>query len=321
MAWLTSDLLADVRRSGMFPDSAPGGVSDADILAQADKELQSRLLPLVLAVREEFYVQQTLQPIVGGQQFYRIPGRSIGNKLRDVLLQMSNNTLTSLPRIAPEEVAELAYQPGQYPWGYYLESDSVMLMPAPQSTNGAQLLMKYLLRPNRLVIHNDNQSPHVETVTDIGSGLRRIDYTGNHNFSGARLDIVSVNPPFRTVMIGVVPVASAAGHIDVNVSDLPSDFNTANFGGGAPQGATISLAETSPVVQLPPELFNLLCQRTLCRLLQAVGDLESLQSAEAQAAAMERGALTLITNRTEGEPKKVMGRLLQYPRRRLGRFF
>ena len=321
MAWLTSDLLADVRRSGMFPDSAPGGVSDADILAQADKELQSRLLPLVLAVREEFYVQQTLQPIVGGQQFYRIPGRSIGNKLRDVLLQMSNNTLTSLPRIAPEQVAELAYQPGQYPWGYYLESDSVMLMPAPQSTNGAQLLMKYLIRPNRLVTHNDNQTPHVETVTDLGGGITRINYTGNHDFGYVRLDIVSVKPPFRTVMIGIEPVDADAGRIDVNAADLPSDFNTANFGGGAGQGAVVSLAETSSVVQLPPELFNLLCQRTLCRLLQAVGDLESLQSAEAQAAAMERGALTLITNRTEGEPKKVMGRLLQYPRRRLGRFF
>jgi hypothetical protein len=324
MAWLTSDLLADVRRSGMFPDSAPGGVSDADILAQADKELQSRLLPLVLAVREEFYVQQTLQPIVGGQQFYRIPGRSIGNKLRDVLLQMSNNTLTSLPRIAPEQVAELAYQPGQYPWGYYLESDSVMLMPSPQSTNGAQLLMKYLLRPGSLVTHNDNHTPHVVAVSTLNSTTTRITHTGSATFNTDAqlpLDIVSIKPPFRTVMISVTPTAYATGQIDVPTASLPSDFTTANFGGGAGFGAIISLAETTPVVQLPPELFNLLCQRTLCRLLQAVGDLESLQSAEAQAAAMERGALTLITNRTEGEPKKVMGRLLQYPRRRLGRFF
>ena len=44
MAWLSTDLLADVRRSGMLPDSAPSGVSDSDLFAHADKELQARLL-------------------------------------------------------------------------------------------------------------------------------------------------------------------------------------------------------------------------------------------------------------------------------------
>lgn len=89
---LTSDLLTDVRRSGMLPDSAPSGVSDADILAAASKEMWSRLVPLVLSVREEFYVQQSTQALVANQQLYRIPPRAIGTKLRDVYLVQSNGS-------------------------------------------------------------------------------------------------------------------------------------------------------------------------------------------------------------------------------------
>lgn len=321
MPWLSSDLLSDVRRSGMLPDSAPSGVSDADILAHANKELQSRMLPLVNSVREEFYVQSQVVPLVANQQFYRIPGRSIGNRLRDVQLQLSDGSLQNLTRIAPEAVPEMSsVTPAVTPFGYYLESDSVMVVPTPSAAS-ASLVMKYLLRPGWLITHNDSQSPHVTTVTDLGGGLKRIAYTGNHNFGTNRLDIVSLKPPFRTVMIGVVPVAASMGQIDVNASDLPSDFTTANFGGGANVGAVVSLAENTPVIQLPPELQMVLNQRVLCRVLQSIGDLEALSAAEANAAQMERDAVGLIANRTEGEPKKVVGRLLSQPRRRLGYWF
>lgn len=324
MAWMTSDLLADVRRSGMLPDSAPSGVSDADILAHANKELQSRLLPLVNSVREEFYVQTVTQPLVAGQQFYRIPGRSIGNRLRDVLIQQSDGTLTNLVRLTPEAYAELQTTvPGPYPWAFYLESDSVMLVPTPSTGPTASLLFKYLIRPNFLVAHNDNKTPHVIGVTKF-STTTVITHTGSGSFNSAAsgsLDIVSVKPPFRTVMISTTPTNHATGSIEVPNSALPSDFTTDNFGGGAGKGAVISAAETSSVVQLPPELHNLLYQRTLCRVLQSIGDLEALQAAEANAAQMERDAVGLIANRTEGEPKKVVSRLLFQPRRRYGRWY
>jgi hypothetical protein len=325
MAWLTSDLLADVRRSGMLPDSTPSGVADADILAHANKELQSRLLPLVNSVREEFYVQTVTQSLVAGQQFYRIPGRSIGNRLRDVLIQQSDGTQTNLVRLAPEAYAELQTTvPGPYPWAFYLESDSVMLVPTPSTSGSASLLFKYLIRPNFLVVHNDNQTPHVIAVTNNGNGTTTITHNGSAGFNSTAagsLDIVSVKPPFRTVMISTTPTAHATGTITVATSALPSDFTTANFGGGANVGAVISAAETSSVVQLPPEMHNVLYQRTLCRVLQSIGDLESLQAAEANAQQMERDAVGLVANRTEGEPKKVVSRLLFQPRRRYGRWY
>jgi hypothetical protein len=198
-----------------------------------------------------------------------------------------------------------------------------MVVPTPSAAS-ASLVMKYLIRPNWLVTHNDNHTPHVIAVTNNGNGTTTITHTGSGGFNtiaAGSLDIVSIKPPFRTVMISTTPTAHATGTITVATSALPSDFTTANFGGGANKGAVVSAAETSSVVQVPPELQMVLNQRVLCRVLQSIGDLEALSAAEANAAQMERDAVGLIANRTEGEPKKVVGRLLSQPRRRLGYWF
>jgi hypothetical protein len=320
MAWLADDLLSDVRRSGMLPDSSPSGVADADILAHANKELQSRLLPLVMSVREEFYVQIAQQSLVANQQGYRIPARGIGNKLRDVLLLLNDNTIRNLVRLAPEQYAEIITTTGPYPWAFYLESDSVMLVPTPSTTSACTLQLKYLIRPNFLVKSDATATPTVTTVqaNTPSTGLTRINHsaTGTDLHTSTKLDIVAAKPGFRTLVISATPTASGNGYVVFNSSDVPSDFSTANNAGDY-----ISAEQTSPVIQLPPELHNLLYQRTLCRVLQSIGDLESLQAAEANAVEMERGALTLISNRTEGEPKKVVGRLIGFPRRRYGRYY
>lgn len=321
MAWTTTELLADVRRSGMLPDSAPSGVSDTDILAHANKELQARLLPLVMAVREEFYVQPYSTQLVGNQQGYRVPSRGIGNKLRDVLLQLSDGSLQNLARIAPEAYPEtMSTAPAVCPWAFFLESDSVMLVPTPSTTGAATLVLKYLLRPSWLVAVSATATPTVTTVqaNTPSPGLTRINHsaTGTDLGTSTRLDVVMARPGFRTLMVGVLPQSSGNGYVVVNATDLPSDFSTANNAGDY-----LSAAETTPVVQLPPELHNLLYQRTLCRVLQSIGDLEALQAAEANAQQMEKDAVGIIANRVEGEPKKVVGRLLSRPRARVGRWF
>jgi len=326
MAWLSTTLLADVRRSGMLPDSAPSGVSDSDLLAHANKELQARLLPLVLSVREEFYVQQYATPLVAGQQFYRMPPRAIGSKLRDVYLVMPDGSQRRLARLTPEAATEACASAtiGAYPWAYFVEQDSVMLVPTPSTSGVCNLEMKYLLRPNALITESNNTGPRVTSVSQYLPGVTSIMHTGTASFNvycSGPLDIVSVNAPFRTVMISVTPSAYVTGEIQVPTASLPSDFTTANFGGGAGVGAVLSQAERSSVVQLPPELHNLLYQRVLCRVLQSVGDLEALQVAEANAAQMQADAVALISNRIEGDAKKVIGRMLMTPRRRAGRWY
>ena len=44
MAYTVTDFLADVRREGMLPATSADGTATADILAQAQYELESRLL-------------------------------------------------------------------------------------------------------------------------------------------------------------------------------------------------------------------------------------------------------------------------------------
>lgn len=315
MAWTTTELLADVSRSAMLPaGGSASGVASSDLLAHADKELQSRLLPLVMAVREEFYVRVQDVPLVASQSAYRIPYRGIANKLREVSL-LNGSAETTLPRIEPEQLAELGIQSGGAPRAFYLERDSVVLVPAPASASGS-LRLRYFTRPNRLVASSATTTPTIVSVAanTPSAGTTRI----THSASGTSLgtsglwDIVRKNPGFEHVGIDLTFTGSAAGTVDVVSSALPSDFTTANNAGDF-----ISSAETSPVVQLPPELHNLLYQRTLCRVLASLGDLDVLAVAEKQAADMEAAATTLVAHRTAGNPRKVVGSLM---RRRRGSF-
>ncbi len=318
MAWTTTELLADVRRSGMFPSaSTVTGLTDTDLLAHADKELQSRLLSLVMAAREEFYVRVTDAALVASQSAYKVPYRSIANKLRDVSLLVGTSE-RNLRRIEPERMGEDASNAtGALPWAFYMERDSVVIVPAPSSSGGASLRLRYFARPNRLVAVSATATPTILTVTADSptTGTTRITHsaTGTTLSTSTLWDIVRARPGFEHVGLDLTATGTAAGRIDVLSSSLPSDFTTANNAGDY-----ISAAETSPVVQLPPELHNLLYQRTLCRVLASLGDLDVLAVAEKQAVDMEAAAGMLVSNRTEGNARKVVSGLMWRNRRGSG---
>lgn len=68
------------------------------------------------------------------------------------------------------------------------------------------------------------------------------------------------------------------------------------------------------IPQVPSDLHNLLAERTCARILEALGDREGLQVANNKIAEMEQRQATIIDNRVEGSPKKILARhsLLRY---------
>lgn len=307
MPYTTTELLADVRRSGMLPSSTSTGTADADLLAQADKEMQIRVVPLVMSTREEFYVRSQNYTLTASQSAYRIPPRAIGAKLRDVELVFSDGSAHSLPRISPEDApAYGSATTAAYPSAFYVERDSIVFVPTPSTTSGTARL-KFFARPSRLVAVSATATPTVATVTVNYSSSGRTRIT--HSASGTTLatgtwDAVRAKSGFEHSLFGVTVTHSGAGYIEIADADCPSGFTTANNAGDY-----ISAEDTTPVLQCPVELHNFLAQRVLCRILQAIGD-DLLPAAEADAEEMRKAALQLLSNRVEGEPKKIVGSLL-----------
>jgi hypothetical protein len=62
------------------------------------------------------------------------------------------------------------------------------------------------------------------------------------------------------------------------------------------------------IPQIPSDLHNLLAERTCCRVLEALGDIEGVASSNAKITDLEQRQAVLIDNRVEGAPRKIINR-------------
>lgn len=62
------------------------------------------------------------------------------------------------------------------------------------------------------------------------------------------------------------------------------------------------------IPQIPSDLHNILAERTVARILEALGDTVGLQAANAKVGQLEARQNTLIDNRVDGSPRKIVNR-------------
>lgn len=147
---------------------------------------------------------------------------------------------------------------------------------------------------------------------------------------GSVVDFLQTKPGHRTYSydITVQSVLERSGlHImKVESGDLMTYYsNGYNFQpkiASIQVGDYVCLANECIIPQIPPDLHNVLAERTAARILAALGDTEGLQVSNAKLQEIEVRQGTLLDNRVEGAPQKVLARhsLLHYgrigPRRR-----
>src|SRR5688500_16338008 len=123
-AYTSDELIAQVKRRGMIP-SSENTLTTTDYLSFINDEIQTFIVPLLMSVREEFFVANSTSTIVSGTANYPIPTRAIGAKLRNVLM-LNGSVYEPLERLEPERVARDGTTSGT-PEGYYLEGNDVVL--------------------------------------------------------------------------------------------------------------------------------------------------------------------------------------------------
>lgn len=292
MAYTADDLVTDVRRSGMFPDSSAGATASSDILAHADKEMRGRLVPLVCSVREEWYVKTVDTALTADQAEYRLPEAAIGGGLRQVQLVFAGSVF-NVPRVEPSMSAQYAATGNGIPSFYYLRGAALVFLPAPSSA-GITMRLHYRMRPGSLQLTSTCKA--IATAS-LSAGVWSL--TSSSDLSTAA-DIVAANAPFETLSNGTV-TRTGSGTYTVPATGLP--------GYGVAVGDWLCPADTSPVVQLPVELHGVLAQRVVARMLLAQGSQAEAAQVAKDCDEMEREALRLLAPRTEGEVRKLQGSL------------
>lgn len=282
----TTALLASIKRRGMLTDN-PESLSDADILNIANDELQTFVVPLLMSVREEYFVTYLDTAIVAGTTDYALPQRAIGGKLRNVLVGDTTNGFVPLLRIEPEQAWRYGTSGGTA--GYTVRGNSVVLVPSPSSAS--TLRMEYFRRPGALVTVAASTTvstvaaPNVVTTATIPATMT----------TSAPLDGILAYPTFETTFSDITP--SVASGTSLRLATL----------GSLAAGDYVCLAGASCVPQIPVELHPLLAQRTVLKIWEAQGN-PNAKSAQAIGDEMAKHAMTLITPRVEGGARYLINR-------------
>lgn len=291
----TGHLLVSVSRRTFVPQSG-AALSAADILRVMTEELRSSVVPLLLRVAEEFYVQESDTALVAGTAEYAIPSRAGGLELRDVQVLAASGESRSLAWVDPEEMVGRRLLAGP-PSRFCLKAESVVVHPTP-SAAGETLRLSYHRWPSHLV-------PTVEAgaVTTTAGNVANLGSVPGTFTTSTPLDVVQGRPPFKILGADLLP--SAVGGSSVTFSSLPT---------GIVAGDYVCLAGESPVAQVPHALYPLLVERTVGTILRSKGDLKRYAASAKESERLERLAVETLGKRVVGEARRVPNGMAKWSR-------
>jgi len=307
--WTTDDLLTECKLTPYWSDS-DGPLTDAEILRIANSEMQSHVFPLVLNASKGAWRSYDFdQSITADQQYYRLPPRSHGSRLYDVVYVNSNSDESSIPVLKESESAEYYNRStGRGPDRFYIKDGSVWLLPTPNSTTGT-LRLKYPMRPGKLVATSAGSTPAAAKITTIGAaasggGTERtftFDTVPTAWTDGDLMDVVRGDGAFETSALDMTSAdisTGASGTVDVE----EADFTVADIA----VGDYFCLAGESCIPQIPDVAHPYLVARVKVQMAIVNRDRDGYNMEKDVAAAMRAELEEMLGERVEGEPDIVV---------------
>lgn len=239
----SSEIIASaLLRSGFPTDNY---FTDPEMLTIINDEMRLVINPLVMKLQEEYFLQDKDYTISSGGS-YRLPKRTLGNKIRDVKL-FDNGEYVNLQRLFEED----RYKGQQ---GYYLNRNSLTL--SSDLTSGT-LRVTYFLTPSRIVLPSScAQIASIDSATQVTVSALPSSFSLT-----TAVDLVQSDGQYDLLEIDKT-ITGIAG-TTVTFADLPTDLAVGDY---------ICLAGQSPVPVIPVDLHPVLVQAVLCTCLGSKKD-------------------------------------------------
>lgn len=312
----TSGLLKSIKRRAMVPDNQ-NTFTDQDFIDLLNEEMMIGIVPSVLQMKEEYFLFKQLVALVNGKSNYPVPERALASKLREICYR---DTLSSLgneyemTQIAIDDrYTGLANGTGSSDFTgfrrFYMMGSDVVLHPSVGPNPTGALSFYYYIRPNTLVkdvqvasVKSINRVTGDITLSSLPSGYTLFVADTNNEIK-TTFDFVKAKSPHNILSIDfeVNSVNATTKVINVDPSIIPSDLEIGDF---------VPLAGQTCVPNIPTELHMVLAQRVAQRVMEALGDSEGLNNASNKLSEMESKLTTMLDNRVEGAPRKVVNRAL-----------
>lgn len=310
-------LVSSVYR-GILAPNAQNAQEPVDIIAFLDQEMRTTIVPLVLAAQEEFWIKNYDQPVLANVYSYTIPKRAAFATWRDVVFVDNAKQEVNMSMLSPEYL-KLTYpsggNPPLYTFGFVLQNDQIILYP---NTSGAptqyRLRMKIKRRPNNLTetvncaqIIAINTGTNVVTVNAVPTTWTITD----------TFDIIPNSPQFTSLrddqtisLINANNLTFSSPGVDpftgLPLTPLPTNPETGAFTMAVGDWICPSLMSCIP--QVPYDMFPLLVQRSIIRVLESLGDTQNLTVAERRYQDMAVDFARTVSPRIDGTPKKIVNR-------------
>jgi hypothetical protein len=289
--YTTEELVKAIKRRSTSPSSQQLFKAE-DYVDFANDELETNIVPLIMSVREEYFVGSidvVVTPNLTTPFEFDIPADAIGQKLREIcVVDTSNGNLTSIPRLAPEQASGSAFEIVASN-GFIVRANKIVLYPA-QSYAGQTLRVFYFKRPLTLVpLSKGAKITQVNTITNEIV----VDKLPNTWIVGDTLTIVRSVQPFQTVVESV------------EITVLSSPTITLTSVSGIQVGDYVALEGYSCIPQVPVEAHKVLAQATAVKVLEALGDFEGMAAAEKKLNQNKEDMLKMINPRVDGAVKRI----------------
>ena len=294
-------LIESVRNRAMIPNDT-SVYTDQNILDIANEEIDVQLLDKLLTLHEEHLTVHIDLPR-NAEGVYDIPYRSVGNKLRDVVM-ISGGQQYEMSQISIGTLPDYSYDNSTYNEGmdkFYIESNQVKFLQPSRSYDIVRIY--FYIRPS--VLTKTEQSAKVTNIITEDTQTTLTFTSLPSKFATlSEIDIVGYRSPnkIKGWDIPVVEVNTALKYIIVNNEDIQDIL------GDIAVGDYVCQAEESPVPNLPTEMHPLLAQLTAVHILEALGDSEGLANAQRRLESMSKSVMELVDDRVELAPKKIRPR-------------
>ena len=291
MDFTSTGLIAQIKRRALIPTSQ-NLFTSSDIIDMLNEELQNRIVPYIMNVREDYFLTYNEITQDGTQTKIDIPYDAIGNKINQITLYTATTNdsfFATIPRLSPSQIND-------YFGGYYIEGNKIKLY--PKAISSGKLRIYYYKRPSEIV--ESTRWSIVSTINTNTSIVCSTNLPANIT-TGSNIDIVKNIQPWDTIKKTIAGIVSGA---TVNLSDT-SDISV---------GYYVCSKDESPFAQIPQDTIPLLIQSVVVRMMEYMGDTNGLQAGLLTYAQMESDNRGLISPRVDAQPKKisVKNRLSRY---------
>jgi len=299
--YVASTLINGIKRRASIPENQATFEAD-DFLAFADEELVLGIVPGIMSLHEDYFLYEIEVPLQSDKKEYEIPSRAVGNKLRDLQYKPNDNTVIEMTRISvgdrfsdynDEFLSDIKR--------YYVKNNKVVVSGSLANSSGGSLLFIFYIKPSQLVL--EENIGIIQGINDLNNGKTELVLNAlpdNFNTS-IKYDLYKFESPSSILTIDIIPttINTLTKSITFNTEDIPDDLKI---------GDHIAEAGEATIPQVPNEFHAMLEQMVACRILESIGDTQGLQNAMVKLKQMETSGNTLIDNRVEDSPQKVVNR-------------